>query len=622
MQNTKYDSSDIKVLNDREHVRLRTNIYLGSTEPTEFNIPVFTNDKFQIKKIEFIPSVFKAVNEILDNSLDEFAQLIKLNKTLTINSNSILGEYSISDNGRGIPIDMHETGKHTPEVVFGSLRSGRNFKNERSTGVIGVNGVGSSCTNYCSSYFHVNIHRDGKQYQQEFSDGALKVTKPSIKPSESPDTGTTISFQLDDKVFKKTSLPDELMQNRAVEIALTNPGIIVNHNKQRYRFNHGFDDIIKKFSGEYYKFSDENMDWYVIFDTYEGIDEQIFTYVNSSLLFDGGICNTQFQNAFYGASIEHLKKEAKKSKCEVTKNDIRTNLLIIGNLRLSDPSYDSQAKTRLTSPGIRNELDLMISKHWKQFVKKQSHWFEMVLERASRRHHSSADDKAMKDLERKVKKKVPGLIDATGDDRSKCILFVTEGDSASSSLREVRTADIQGMMPLRGKVNNVYGSSIAEILKMGKVENLFAAMGLIPGKKANRKTMRFSKMIISTDADYDGSDIFALLTNMFFILWPELFEPENPVIYRLIVPNIVAIKGKKRVHFVNRNDYEKVRENYKGWELQYLKGLASMELLDWELIMNDIDNFIAPIIDDGNMSSVLELLFGNNADARKEWLRE
>jgi len=215
------------------------------------------------------------------------------------------------------------------------------------------------------------------------------------------------------------------------------------------------------------------------------------------------------------------------------------------------------------------------------------------------------------------------MVDISVEDDETFILEngIISHNSAKSSLREVRTADTMGMMPLRGKVNNVYGATIAEILKMGKVENLFAAMGLIPGKKADRLTMRFSKMIISTDADPDGSDIFSLLINMFYTLWPNLFDPKNPFVYRLVVPNICAVKGKKRVHFINRLEYESVREQYKGWEILHYKGLGSMERDDWKMIMDDLENFLLPIVDDGVMPDALELLFSENAAARKDWLR-
>ena len=162
-----YTSDDIKVLSDREHVRLRTQIYLGNTSPTTYPIPLF-GDTFSVEQIEFVPAVYKAVGEIIDNSIDEFAQINSKNKVLKIEAEPLSGFYSISDNGRGIPIDKHKSGKFTPEVALGSLRAGRNFSDNKEAGVIGQNGVGSACTNYCSMDFNIVINRGGKKYVRSF----------------------------------------------------------------------------------------------------------------------------------------------------------------------------------------------------------------------------------------------------------------------------------------------------------------------------------------------------------------------------------------------------------------------------------------------------------------------
>jgi len=617
-----YTSEDIRVLTDKEHVRLRTQIYLGNTKMTSYPVPLFLNNKFAIKEIEFIPAVYKAVGEIIDNCIDEFEQSGIVNKQLKIDAHPILGTYTVSDNGRGVPIDKHEVGKYTPEVVFGQLRSGRNFEEEKEAGVIGQNGVGSACTNYCSTEFSIDIHRDGKRYRQKFSNGAEIVSKPTIRKSTSNKTGTSISFQLDSDVFDDVSLPDELMNNRAIEIALTNPGVTTEYNKKKYKYKKGFEEIIKKISKHYYKFTTNNMEFYVIFDVHEGIDERMFSWVNSSLLFDGGLCNTQFLNAFYDRVGTQLKSQAKKNKCEVTKNDIRQNLLVLGNLKISDPQYDSQSKTRLTGPNLRKEMGDFIDKNWASFARKNKQWLSDVLERAVDRHHTNANKKAIKEHQKTLRKKVPGLVDAASKFRDECQLLITEGESAKSMITEARDPNTTGAFPLTGKINNVYGTTPAQILGMGKLTNLLAAVGLVPGQKASRNDLRFGKIVIATDADVDGSDIFTLLVNLFFTFWPELFDPDyEPVVHRLVAPNICLVKGKKRIHFSTRDEYEKVKGRYKGYEVKYYKGLGSMNREDWEMILSGKTDTLIPITDDGNITDTLELLFGPSADKRKEWLQ-
>ena len=619
-----YTSADIDVLSDREHVRLRLPMYAGSIDVMEYKMPDFTGDIFTIKSVEFIPAALKCINEIFDNSTDELLQITKKNKKIQIYANNITGEYKIADNGRGVPIDIHpKTNKHTAETVFGTLRSGRNFGEKDTAGVVGTNGLGSSMTNMVSTYFSVDIYRDHKHYSQMFTNGAANISKPLIKDVISKNTGTTIAFKLDPTIFSNVVIPEEVIHNRAIEIAFNNPDVHVEYNGKSYQYKQGLSGIVSKISKKFFSFSNEIMDFNVIFDINDNIDEQIYTYCNGSFLWEGGICNTQFTNAFYDKTISHLTKEAKKQKCEVTKNDIRINLLVLGTLKLTNPNFDSQAKTRLTGPSLRKEFDELINQHWPLFIKRNKEWLDVVLARAFERHHIDANKKAQKNHQKVLSKKVPGLIDATSRNRSHCMLFLTEGDSAKFSLAGVRVQETMAMYPLTGKINNVYGCTIAEVLNMGKLTNLLAAIGLTPGKKAIRDQLRYGdKIIIAADADVDGASIVTLVINLFYQFWPELYDPkQKPFIHRLIVPNVCLTKGNKRIHFATRQQYESARSKYAGWTVTYYKGLGSMVEEDWELIAKNLNNFLIPIIDDGLMSAALTLAFDENAENRKAWLQ-
>lgn len=620
---TKNIENEIKILSDREHVRFRLPVYAGNTEFVTYEIPIFLNN-FEIKQIIFIPALYKCVGEILDNSIDEFSQINIKNKTLKIISNTEIGQYTISDNGRGIPITIHETGKYTPEIALSSLRAGRNFTKNKENGVIGANGMGSSITNMCSSEFSVIINRDKKIYKQTFTDGALNISEPLIVAGPNT-TGTEISFTLDPTIFKSVQLSEELMNNRAIELAFTNPNITVNYNEKIYNFKNGLEDIVKNISKNYFKFQykDEKviMEFFIIFDINKNIDEKFFTWVNSSFLFDGGICNTQFLNSFINATITYLSPYSKKLKCDVTKNDIKQNILILGNLKISNPEYDSQSKTRLTNPSLKKEMDEMITNQWKIFTKNNKEWFEIVLERAALRHHSSDNDKAIKQFNKLVGRKIPKLLDATSKNRTETKLYIVEGDSAKGQIADVRNSKTTAILPLMGKINNVYGKSPSELLQMGKITDLLTVIGLTPGKKAHREELHYGKIIIATDADPDGGDIFALLINLFFQFWPELFDPKyEAFIFRLVAPNIIAEKGNKRIHFTTKSDFDKVKSKYESWNIIYLKGLGSMIIEDWKMILSeDVKNTI-PIIDDNGMKETLKLLFSEDVLKRKEWL--
>lgn len=626
MATKNYTGKDIQVLTDFEHVRQRTNVYLGNTNPTEYMIPILTSSPIQLEYVSFIPAVYKAVGEIIDNSIDEFAQISTRNKHLTIEANPETGKYTITDNGRGVPIDKHETGKYTPEVVFGSLRSGRNFTDDKDVGVIGANGVGSACVNACSTEFQITINRDGKKYQQKFVDGGTKISTPKITKVAGTKTGTSVSFQLDPEVFGDVSLPPQLVRNRAIEIAMTNPDVTVEYNGEKFKMKKGIEEVVSNISnGDYHVFTlDEEHaygQFYIVFDALESIDETMFTWVNSSQLFDGGKCNTQFFNVLFDSTISHLEKEAKKHKAVITRNDVRQNLLVFANIQLKNPEYDSQAKTRLTGPDLRKEFGTMIQSQWKTFTKKHSEWFADVLGRATERHHRQENKKAIEDHQKTMRKRVVGLLDATSKNRSECQILITEGLSAKSQISEARNPKTTAAFALTGKINNVYGNTPAQVLKMGKLTDLLSAVGLTPGKKAIRSELNYGKIVIATDADHDGSDIFTLLINVFYQFWPELFDRNyEPIVYRLVAPNVCLVNKNKRIHFTTRSEYEKAKTKYKGYEVKYFKGLGSMSRQDWDMVLTGETDTLIPIVDDGHMKETLTLLFGTDVEARKMWL--
>lgn len=631
MTNKAYTGKDIQVLSDSEHVRRRTGVYLGNTNVTTYAVPLLTGDSLTVEPFAFVPAAYRACEEIFGNAVDEFNHITQKNKVLKITADPSIGKFTVSDNGRGVPIDKHASGKHTPEVVFGSMRSGRNFNdNDRVVGIVGVNGVGSSCVNFCSTDFEVTIHRDGKQYYQKFVDGANKVSTPKItKLSQSTAhlTGTEISFQLDPTVFKQIALPDQLMRNRAVELAMTNPGLTVEYNGETFRYKWGMSQVVAtliqdKPVTKFTLTTDDNWgEIFVIPNAHDSDDEQIYTWVNNTLLFDGGKCNTQFLNAFCDRVISHLKRDAARSKSEVTRNDVRHGLLIMANLKLKQPEYDSQSKTRLTGPDLRKEMVALTEEQWKTFVKQNKGWLKQVLDRAIRRFHKQENKKAIESHKKTTSKRVEGLLDATSKNRFECQLVITEGESARSQICEARNPLTTGAFALTGKVNNVYHSTPAQVLGMTKVATMLSAIGLTPGVKADRSSMNFGRVVIATDADVDGSDIFTLLVNLFYKFWPELFDPNyEPVIYRLVSPNVVVSKNKKRIHFTTRTDYDAVKEQYKGWTVEYMKGLGSLGMTDWEMILGEDSAVYIPVIDDGHFNETLKLLFDNDPESRKRWL--
>lgn len=448
MSEKEYTSDSIKILNDREHVRLRTAIYLGSTESTTYEVPIFEKHDILIKHKEFIPALFKSFNEITDNAVDELTQLNKKDKKISVMHDTVDNKFKISDNGRGVPVDLHpQTGRYTPEAVFTELRSGRNFDDSaKSSGVIGTNGVGSSAVAMLSEEFNVSIKRDGKFYEQSYKDGIAVIGEPSINSYKGKDTGTTIEFKFDRTLpqFTSTELDSELIANRVVEIALNNPEIEISYTRKQldelgeeeqisetHFYKGGMGEYVKSVSDRYFEFKyvDEEFtaNYYVILDKYQGIDEKVFVYVNSSLLFEGGTAAFMFFNTFFSSVVDKLKSESKKRKIELNKNDVRQNLMIVADVKMKNPRYDNQSKTRLISNEIKKHIDKMISDNITKFISSNKDWVDEVLSRAEFRQRI-ADMTEVKKNQRKKRGKLAKLVDAYSKDRGKCSISFAEGD--------------------------------------------------------------------------------------------------------------------------------------------------------------------------------------------------
>lgn len=635
---SEYTSKDIEILSDRDYVRARTSIYLGNTNVETRTYPLLSADTLTEREFTFVPAALKAVFEIIDNCVDEFRHINIPNKTLTIQADCVNGKYVISDNGRGIPIDVHKSGKHTPEAALASLKAGRNFVKGKQKGVMGQNGVGAACVNYCSTAFQVDIIRDGKHYSQTFKDGCSVIDEPVIKKTKSKSTGTTITFTLDPAVFGSVALPDELIRNRAIEIAATNPGTTVTFQGEKYMFVNGMSDVIDRLTTgcttKPVKFKLDSTakaegEFYVVVNNAPASSERIYTWVNSSLLTNGGICNTQFFNALSSKITDYVNKKNKTQDDPVNAAAyIKQHITVLAYLNVSDPDYDSQAKTRLTGPNIRRELDAMIEQQWGSVQSKLTNWMSNIAATILASQAIHDNEKAVDEFDKqqakvaRARKPIEGLLDANSKDRSKCSLLITEGLSAKSQICAVRDPNTIAAFALTGKINNVHGCTPAQLLKMGKLADLLMCIGLTPSKAADRTKIRYGKLVIATDADYDGGDIFALLVNLFFQFWPELFDSNSaPVVYRLVAPNVCAVKGSKRVHFATRDEYEAVASKYKGYQINYFKGLGSMSKQDWEICLQNVTAWIPITNDHGKMKEVLDLLFGSDSTSRKQWLQ-
>jgi DNA gyrase/topoisomerase IV subunit B len=623
----KDNTEEIIKLNDYRHVRIRTNMYLGSKDPHTQAIITYRDGTPELVEMTWIPALYTAWREIVDNALDEVCGHGYGNKIDIIYDETTL-TVSVQDNGRGIPIEYDSDYKmHKATLALTEAKAGRNFRDRGF--VAGTNGIGASAVVYSSEWFKMEIVRDSKKFVQEFKEGTpalddLFIKKPKITDSTSNKTGTKITFKLSRQVFTHTQLPEQFIKDRVYEIAMCNPLIKIYYNGEYVKVKPAVDKNIfpdqKPISIEI-KEKDSKLKFFLIPNFTED-GETVHTIVNNIPAFNGGIHTENFKKFFYTGLIAALEREGKRRKLIPNRSDINEGLLIYNVTTMKAPNFDSQAKTRLINEEIGNivKINLESEKIFKDIIRKNSEWIEQIFNRCLERTNRKDAAELNKLSKRVMRNKVASLMDANGRNRTECILFLMEGQSACGGVSEVRDSTIHGALPLRGKVMNVNGENTKKILDNQVLVDIMNAVGLAMGKKAERKQLRYGKVYIAHDMDEDGKHIGALLLNFFYTYWPELFDKTlSPFFYIFSTPFIIATKGKDRKYWYSHNYEQFKSDDWKGWGITRAKGLGTLEKSDWEHSLKKPELF--PLIEDGKLKESLDLIFNNKrSDDRKEWI--
>ena len=605
-------------LSSYKQIRRRTEMYFGSRDPHTQTVVDYGDDGLLLREATWVPAIFTAIREIVDNAVDELISH-KRGKRLDITYNADDLIMSVADDGFGVPIEWSEEHQnYAATVLLSSMFSGRNFNDDRGD-TRGLNGVGAKGTVFCSEWFKIEVFRDKKQFTQIFTEGEeLQIDEPTIWPTNSKKHGTKISFKLSSTVFKDQRLPESFVAARMHEIAFCYPQIKLVYNgkelvpgnlfgdRQPITFNIEEPDFKAKF-------------WLLPRD--DG-DEFSFSLLNALPLFGGGTHIDAFRRSFYPGLLTALERESKRRKLTPNRSDVSDGLLIYCIAECPNPQFDSQAKTRLITEHVGSLVRKRLEDPtlFKQIIHDNQPWIDAIYERCAARTQSKDAKDTVRQAKKNLRQKIEDLEDACGHDRSKCILFLAEGDSAISGLVKARNPDLQGGLPLTGKVLNVYGESHKRIVENEALSKVMNAIGLIPGQRVNRHLLRYGKIFITCDADQDGANISALLCNFFYTCWPELFDPlKPPYIYIFNTPLIIAVKGKQRRYWYAEDYTSFSAERYKGWEITRAKGLAALVKEDWKHVLENPR--AVPIIDDGELESTLSLLFDQKkADLRKEWI--
>jgi|ERR1700691_1180282 len=620
-------SNDIKKLSPYEHIRLRTTMYYGSTNLHTQQVLNFVDNVLNLTEVSWVPAVFTVFREILDNSLDEVVAYGYGNRIdINYDNNNMI--FEIEDNGRGIPIDWDIEHKlHKATLALSEIMTGRNFENRGNTA--GQNGIGAAGTNFCSEYFNVEIHRDDKKFYQEFTEGnevfgnSLQIKTPKITKSLDK-TGTKITFKLSKNVFSDLTLPENFLKSRVYEIAICNPKIKIFYNGEHVKVKDKPEQSLfpgKKIITVFVTEMGFKSKFWIVPNFVES-GEHCHSLVNNIPTFNGGVHIDIFKKLFFSNLLAALEKESKKRKLSPNKSDISERVLIYNITKMDKPDFDSQSKTRLINESVSTHIKKTLENEelFKDIIKNNKDWIEEIYKRCEERTHKKDVNDLNKATRKNLRNKVPGLMDATGSDRTKCVLFLAEGESAISGCASARDPDIHGGLGLRGKVMNVNGEHPKKIIENKALSEIMSSIGLVIGQKVNRKELRYGKVYLATDMDQDGFNIAALLVNFFYSYWPDLFDKiEEPFIYLFMSPFIIADKGKIRKYWYG-HDYKDFKpEDYRGWNITRAKGLGTLTSEDWEHSLKK--PIVIPLLDDGKLLDSLDLVFnGKRSDDRKNWI--
>lgn len=611
-----------QVLDEISHVLKRINIYAGSPKRQPFDAFIQEKDKFVKVTLNIIPAFVKVYSEIIDNVVDEHKRSPDSLTSAKVNINTFTGEISVEDNGRGIPVVKHnDTGLYVPEMVFTNLRSGSNFNDGDEQSIIGVNGLGSKLTNICSEYFIIETADGKNSFKLECAENMRKKSEPVIHKSLRK--FTRITFMPDYKYFGMEDGIDTdhlaIMTKRVIDCAACNPNIDFYINGKLIKIN-SFEDYIKMYSDEYVY--EESKDWKIGVTASDNGFEQV-SFVNGVETFQGGT-HVDYVSAQIVTKLREFLQ--KKHKVEVKPADIKNHFRVFISCNINRPTFSSQNKEHLTSPVSEWKTSHSISdKFVKEIIK--SDIIQSILEWVAAKQQAAELAelrKKNKEGDKVLLKKIAKFHDATTKDRSEAMLFLAEGDSASTPLLGARNPTTMGVFPLKGRPINVSAATLAKIRENAEFENIRNILGLRYGEKADPKKMNFGKIVISSDFDSFGHSISGLIINLFYRMWPEIVE--HGMLYRLITPVVVAKSGRSEIEFFSLSEFDAWRESNPDKKItyRYLKGLGSNDSKMFKKYLENPDKYMIKFsLEDVEDKELLDLCFLKDkgfTDKRKLWL--
>lgn len=623
--NQNYDASQIQVLEGLEAVRKRPGMYIGSTSSRGLHHLVY---------------------EIVDNSIDEaLAGYCKNIKVYIHKDNSV----TVVDDGRGMPVGIHpKMGKPTVEVIMTVLHAGGKFGGGGYKVSGGLHGVGASVVNALSELCEVIVTRGGYVWKQSYKRGAVLTGLEKIGEAEG--SGTKVHFKPDHEIFEETEYDFEILSQRLRELAFLNKGINITLIDERedevkeevYHYEGGIKSFVSYLNRNkevlheepiYVEGLKDGIAVEVSLQYHDGFNENIFTFANNIDTVEGGTHLAGFKTALtrvmndYGRRFGHLKESDKN----LSGDDIREGLTAVVSVKISEPQFEGQTKTKLGNSEVRSAVDSISGEGISTFLEENPEVGKIIIEKALLASRAREAARRARELTRKSvleRSSLPGkLADCSSKDPKECEIYIVEGDSAGGSAKQGRDRKFQAILPLRGKIMNVEKQRLDKILGSDTIRSMVTAIGAGIGPEFDIEKIRYNRIIIMTDADVDGAHIRTLLLTFFYRYMRDLVEQGH--VYIAQPPLYKISKGKQERYAYSDAAADEIIEEFGGKDssvnVQRYKGLGEMNAGQlWETTMDPESRILlrADIEDAMVADEIFTILMGDKVEPRREFIQK
>ncbi len=628
MAETSYDAQQIQVLEGLEGVRRRPGMYVGSTGSRGLHHLVF---------------------EVVDNSVDEaLAGFCKRIDVVIHKDNSV----TVIDDGRGIPVGIVEkVGKTGVEVVMTMLHAGGKFGGGGYKITGGLHGVGVSVVNALSEWLEVEVHRDDKRYTQRFERG--QRASPLRTAGKTDRTGTTVTFKPDSQIFVETEYDAKIVAERLDELAYLNAGLVLTlldeRTEEKKEFIHkgGITELVRQHNKNKGALGDPisihrardgiEIDAAVQYNT--GYLEHVFTYVNTINTIEGGTHLVGFRSALTRSINDYARRQGllKNGDLSLQGEDVREGLTAVISLKLPEPQFEGQTKTKLGNPEVKGLVESVVGEELAEYFETHPGDAKKVVAKAIQAARAREAARQARDLVRRKNaldvSTLPGkLADCAEKDPTKCEIFVVEGESAGGSAKSGRDRQFQAILPIQGKILNVEKARQDKMLGHEEIRAIITALGTGIGNEFNIDKRRYDRVILMADADVDGAHIRTLLLTFLYRYMPELIERGKVFIAQ---PPLYRIKAGKK-HYYAYSDQERdeitadLTKHNTSFEIQRYKGLAEMnpEQL-WETTMNPANRTLLQVELDrsetngaNEVDELFKTLMGDDVEPRRQFIQK